>query len=274
MVTGNLKTEVENRSTARHASTVTAVVQLRDSETEAWKEVCEITNISRNGASLVLKRECPVGRLLSLVIQMPRDLRLYDLDEKVYPMLAVVQNCYEMTVDDKLIFNVGVAFIGKQVPATFKTDPRQCYRITGMNAEGLWEIVEAATQFKARKHSRFWRRIEITVSIRDERTKTTTKVWVFTREISAAGMSVWGPLDVKIGDRVKLASKDHDFFAIAVVRNRTTNDEDEKRSIIHLEFEEVSFPVDTLHVSATRTETLADDPDDEPYADLNDLLRF
>lgn len=237
----------ENRHAERRSLRVAAVVQFKNSEEDNWKEITEITTISKNGAALVLSNECPVGRLLSLVIQMPEELRVYDKEAPVYPTMGVVQNCVKSILNDKTVYHVGVAFIGKSVPAAYKSDPSQCYRITGLGGDGLWRVVEAAKQFQSRKHSRFWRQFEVNVSIRDEQTKTSRKTTVMTRDVSYGGMCVWGPLDANVGDRVKIASKEHDFYAMATVRNRTENEND-SLSMVHFEFDGAEFPVDKMPV--------------------------
>lgn len=262
MPTENQTSEADHRTAERQSLKVKAVVKIDGGDKGTWKEMCEISTVSRNGAALALSRECSVGRIMSMVLEMPHELRLYDLDKEVYPMLAVVQHCYRSTENEKPIFHVGVAFIGKKLPEAYKRDPLQCYRLTGMNAEGLWDVVEAATSFKARKHPRFWRRFELTVSVRDNEKRTTEKVEVLTREISAAGVSVWGDLDVNIGDRVKVSSRQHDFFAVAHVRNLTVDEKNPDKTLTHLEFEDAEFPVEMIHESKGKPKSGEDDPAD------------
>jgi PilZ domain len=225
---------------------VSGVVQFRETADESWKEATEIRTISKNGAGLMLTREVPVGRIVSLVLDMPDELRLYDHDIASYLMFGVVQNCVSMDVGGEAFYHVGVAFIGKDIPEAFQANPKQCYRITGLNPQGLWEVVESVKPFQARKHLRFWSRFEITINIRDEKTRTSRRRNVFTRDVSGGGMSVFGPLDAKIGDRVKIMSPEYEFYSMATVRNRTENEEDEKLSLIHFEFDEADFPVERL----------------------------
>lgn len=236
---------LQSSSTDRRALRVNAVVQFKEGEQESWKEVVEISTISKNGAALNLSNECPVGRLLSLVIQMPEELRAYDHSAPVYATMGIVQNCVGTVVDDVPIYHVGVAFIGKNVPEGFKADPRRCFRIKGLREDGLWGVVESTSKFHARDHARFWQRFEVVITLRDEATRTSRKENVFTRDVSYGGMSVYGPLDVNIGDRVKIASKEHDFYAMAIVRNRTEH-KDEFQSLIHLQFDGTEFPVNKL----------------------------
>src|SRR4051794_32342233 len=73
----------EYRTEERISVPVKAVIQFRESESENWKEIVDITTISKNGAALILSKECPVGRLISMALQMPEDLRVYDFSKDV-----------------------------------------------------------------------------------------------------------------------------------------------------------------------------------------------
>jgi len=233
----------EYRTAPRVLVDVKAVVQFRESEEDSWKEIVQITTISKNGAALHLKREVPVGRVISMALQMPAELRVYDFSKDVYPMLGVVQNCSPITTGGEQIFHVGVAFIGKKLPESYKADPKQSYRIIGRTSLGLWEVKEARRQFVNRKGARFCRRFEVALSIRDMVNRETRRFKVFTRDISAGGMSVWGPLDAKIGDRVKVTSREHDFYGMAIVRNRTESKASPEKTMIHFEFDGAEFPI-------------------------------
>ena len=149
----------------------------------------EVTTVSRNGAALMLSRPCPVGRIVSLVMQMPRDLRVYDHHAPVYPMLAIVQNCTSTVVNDLSLYHVGVAFIGKKVPHAYRSNPQQCFRITGISKEDYGSHPRVQTNSRRRKHSRFWRRFRVTVTVRDESRKTSHRQELFTRDVS--GLAEW-----------------------------------------------------------------------------------
>ena len=57
-------------------------------------------------------------------------------------------------------------------------------------------------------------------------------------------MALRGPLDVGIGDRIKISSKEHNFVSMATVRNRTEQPDERASSLVHLQFENAEFPVD------------------------------
>ena len=66
-------------------------------------------------------------------------------------------------------------------------------------------------------------------------------------------MSAFGPTDAKVGDRVKVMSSEYNFYSMATVRHRTEN-ENEKLSLVHFEFDDPDFPVERLAAQTNRRE--------------------
>lgn len=243
----NEAAEAEVRAYERKPTEYKVILQFRESANDVWKEQTVLNTFSRNGAAVILSRKIPIGRLVSMATEIPAEDRLYDLDKAVYPMLGIVQHCFKMPSNDGEAYNVGLAFIGKIFPESFKRDPRQCYRLTGMNKDGLWLVTEAADQFQARKHSRFWRQFTISIAIRDDATRTSRKAEVTTRDISAGGLSFFGDIEAKAGDRVKVVIPETEFFTLATIRNISRSSKGEKvQSVYHLEFDKPELPVDIL----------------------------
>lgn len=234
----------EKRGTDRVDLNLKAIVQIKDGPDETFKEVTQITTVSRNGAGFSLSRPCPIGRLVTIVLPMPEEYRVYDKGEELYPVLGVVQNCYKSMSKGTEVFHYGVAFIGKSIPDSFKSDPTQNYRIEGMREDGMWRVVEAGTQFKTRKHQRIWERIEVTITLLDQRTKTALKEVTFTQNVGAKGTAVESKLNAKIGDKIKFQCKELDFFSLAVVRNRKENKN--KPTTLHLEFTDGLLPIEKV----------------------------
>jgi len=234
----------DQRQEPRSPAELKAVVQVKDEEQGAWKEFTKVATVSRNGAGFSLTRPCTVGRLVTVVLPMPTELRAYDENAELYPVMAIVQYCNEGVVDNEKAYHVGVGFIGKQVPASFKEDPTQNYRITGMSPNGLWEITETDSEFKNRQKPRHWVSIPVTISLIQREEKAILKEETFTKNVGAGGVSVTSNLDARVGDKVKFACPQLNFYAIAVVRNRKASKKESPT--LHLEFVDSQFPVEKL----------------------------
>lgn len=231
------------RTRKRTTTELKAIVQFYTSPDEPWKEVTVITTVSRSGAGMTLSRACQPGSLVSLLLPMPRDLRLYDIEDELYQIIGLVQYCHAATAD-RFAYNIGVGFIGKDMPASYLADPMQSYRISGASEDGLWQIVEAKTAFKARAATRFNIAIPVTLSLTDKQKRTVKKEETATRNISSLGASVVCSLPAAIGDRVKFACEVLDFYAIAFVRNR--KGDKNGNPILHLEFVDTHFPIQKI----------------------------
>lgn len=253
-VNNNLQTEPEHRKADRTPTELKTIVQVKESSEETWKEVTKVLTVSRNGAGFCLKRPCVVGRLVTLVMPLDPQLRAYDKKEEVYPVMGIVQYCNASTVNGETNYHVGVGFVGKKVPESFKADPTQSYRISGMKKDGLWTVNEAESQFKNRKHARYWISLPVTVSLLQKAVNSGAKEETYTKNISIGGVSVVCSLDAEIGEKVKFACKDLNFYAIAIVRNRKLYKDE--IPTLHLEFVDAELPIDA--VVANRMEAMPD----------------
>lgn len=236
--------KTENRSSGRTLTDLKTIVHVEESADESWKEITNVTSVSRNGAGFGVKKPCYVGRLVKLVMPLPPELRAYDLDNELYPVVGVVQYCRETSVDNELVYQVGVGFIGKSLPESYKNDPTQSYAIIGMAADGLWRVTESGSPFKPRRSSRFWMQIPMTISLLQGKGKEDA----FTENLSTTGAAVACSLDAQPGDRVKVACKEYDFYAVAIVRNRKESaDKSDRPGTLHIEFVETHFPIEKVH---------------------------
>lgn len=257
-------TKSESRSAQRVGSALKTLVKVRETENEIWKEVTEVTTVSKNGAGFDLTRPCAVGILITLVLPMPRDLRAYDEEEKLYPVMGLVQYCNEGNENGETVYHVGVGFIGKVVPGSFRINPMQSYRITGMSPDGLWTVTEVDTPFTIRRDPRYWVTFDVSVTILQKEKRTSKKENAFTQNIGSGGAAVVCELDANVGDTVKFGCKAFDFFTMATVRERK-----ERKNLpptLHLEFVDNRFPVDKIvHSDKARPadiQNVGDDDDD------------
>ena len=252
------KKEAELRKDIRIVTDLDCIVQGYDESDEPWKEVTTVMSTSRSGAGFSLTRPCRVGRLVKLVTPFPVELRAYDHDEELYPVVGLVQYCQESKDNDEGRYNIGVAFVGKHIPESFTANPSQSYRISGGNELGMWSITESQSDFKSRSRPRFRSRVAVSISlIKKDRSAGTYKEETVTNDISATGASVVCSLDVQIGDRVKFASKEHNFYAIALVRNRRIRNNE--MATLHLEFLENTYPIEKIPALSVSEEPVGTD---------------
>lgn len=239
----------EKRRVDRIDSELKTIVQVKEGNGETWKEVTKVTTVSRNGAGFSLPRPVTVGRLLTLVMPLNPELRAYDEDKEVYPVLGLVQYCNQGKIDGRTVYHVGVGFVGKNMPDSFKADPTQSYRISGMRKDGLWEITEAESQFKNRKTPRYWISLPVTISLLQKAEQSGAREDTFTKNISGGGVSVACSLMAAVGDKVKFACKEIDFYAVALVRNRKVANNESPT--LHLQFIDAELPVEKVIAART-----------------------
>ena len=221
-----------------------AVVKGRKERDRQWKEVANLLTFSSTGASFNLERECAVGTLVSLMIPLPVHMRCYDFDKEFYQVWGLVQHCEPMTASGEgEKFHIGVAFIGKNCPDSYRQNPRQYYRIAGVSEDGMWGVEESKTPFKKRADVRFWKQIDLYLALIDTKDGSSGGERTTAENISRSGAAVFTTMNVNIGDRVKFISEEYDFSGLAVVCNRTTDD---GRAKLHLTFVQNTFPVKTL----------------------------
>jgi hypothetical protein len=221
-----------------------AVVKARDKDDQQWKEVADVISVSATGSSFNLRRRCEVGTLVSLMMPLPVHLRCYDHEKEFYRVWGLVQHCESVTADDPSNFHVGVAFIGKHPPRSYRNDRQQHYRISGVGEDGMWSVDEAKTPFRKRADVRFWRPVDLYLALIDTKDGAAGGERTVAENVSRSGAAVFTTLNVGIGDRVKFISAEYDFSGLAVVCNRQIGDDDRTR--LHLKFVQTTFPVETL----------------------------
>jgi hypothetical protein len=221
-----------------------AVVKGKGKGDRQWKEVGDLISVSQTGSSFNLPRKCEIGTLISLMIPLPVHMRCYDHDKEFYRVWGLVQHCAPVTADEPSRFNVGVAFIGREPPASYKAHPLQHYRICGVDKDGMWTVEELKTRFKKRSQVRFWQPVDLYLALVDTKLGSIGGERTLAENVSRSGAAVFTTLDVGIGDRVKFISEQYDFSGLAVVCNRQTGDDGRTR--LHLKFVENNFPVETL----------------------------
>ena len=229
------------RQNKRVSLSSSAVVKVKENKDSFWKETTELVSVSRSGAGFYLKKKCEVGRLVSLMLSIPKHLRCYDTEKELYRAWGLVQHCSPVFNGNDESFHVGVAFTGKNAPASYDGNPLQSYRVTGINEDGTWRIVEAKKDFIVRRFPRFQVGLEILLSAMDSKNTLITDEAAKTENISMSGAAVFSTLDIYTGDSVTFNSVQHNFSALSIVRNRKESEFEPPR--LHLEFINAKFPI-------------------------------
>src|SRR5260370_24162706 len=104
-------------------------IHCRETKDLQWTEITRLIDVTRFGAGFSLKRPVEKGRLVHMTIPMPRQLRVFDHSEDQYKVWALVRYIRPLPpVGGKPpLFEVGVAFVGKQPPRSYVGDPSKRY---------------------------------------------------------------------------------------------------------------------------------------------------
>src|SRR5678810_1226649 len=140
-------------------------VQGRETADFAWTEITRLANVTPFGAGFSLKHPTERGRLLYMTIPMPRQLRVFDHVEDQYRIWAVVRYIKTSIVENKTVFEVGVAFIGKRPPASYEKEPWTLYDVTNTTFEAAKSADEIVIPFA---DQRAYTRHHIAVDMRIE----------------------------------------------------------------------------------------------------------
>ena len=248
----------EKRRSPRFSLPEYVIVKAKMNADDFWKEKALLKSVSRLGAGFELEKPCKIGQLISLLIPMPVNLRLYDHDKQLYKIWGLVQHCHSVSNDNFTGYNVGVAFIGRDAPESFFERPDQSYRITGLNEEGVWKISEAEREFINRKHPRMWVSMPAQLKLDSVNSSEETSdemdlskaifVDCVTENLSRSGAAVFCETSASVGDHVKFACPQYDFTTDAIVRNRRGNGNTIPK--IHLEFLGNEFPIERLDTNS------------------------
>lgn len=248
--------EVENDvspSVELESAVMIGVVKVKDEDGRVHKEAAEVISVSPTGAGFYMKRECKAARLVCMMLPVEPELRFFDHDKELYRVWGLVQHCHRLS-DDDMGFHVGVAFIGREVPESYKEDPMQSYRIVGMSENGLWKVKEAAREFKPRQTPRFYAAVDHYLAVVDAKNVAGRGEKTTTENISKHGAAVMTTLDLHVGDRVKFISEKYDYSGVALVCNAQacTNG----KTLLNLQFIGSTFPIE--RIAATQATTLED----------------
>ena len=214
----------------------------------AWSEITRLQDVSAFGAGFVLNRPVKRGRLVALTMPMPRQLRCYDYMEPQYRIWGLVRRCIGVQRNDADQYAIGVAFIGKHPPVSYKENPAKLYEITQLEEKGFWHIVEAPDRpderelpKELRRHSRYQIPVNVLLEILDEEGNVIEAEMTVTENISLGGASVFTSLHADVGSFIRVSSEQYDTTIISVVRGKRLGTDSIPR--LHIEFIDHYFPL-------------------------------
>jgi hypothetical protein len=228
-------------------------VVCRESAGHEWMEMSRLVDVTPFGARFVLSHMTETGRLIHLTLPMPRQLRCFDHIEDQYRVWALVRHLtphLESGGDVQIRYEIGVAFVGKNPPASYMHDPATRYVVDTISAENnLWQIREANEEraggdVSRSKETRLQMALPVRVEVFDEEGRVTASEQTVTENISRRGAAVWTTLKAERGRFVRLTSTDSGLSVIAAVRTIRTGPDGIPR--LHLEFIDRQWPLEGL----------------------------
>jgi len=226
-------------------------VLCRESAGHEWIEMSRLTDVTPFGARFTISHPTEVGRLLLLTLAMPRQLRCFDHIEDQYRVWALVRHLTpRQDAGGQLRYDIGVAFTGKNPPASFVRDPSTRYESDSISAENnLWQLREVEKEDKnatasRSKETRLQMAIPVSVEVFDEEGRVSASEQTVTENISRRGASVWTTLKVDRGRFVRLTSVETGLSVLSAVRAARTGPDGIPR--LHLEFIDRQWPLEGL----------------------------
>jgi PilZ domain len=217
-------------------------VRGRDTPTFEWTEVTRLTNVTPFGAGFTLRHPTEKGRLLYMTIPMPRQLRVFDHVEDQYRIWAIVRYIKTSIVDNKTVFDVGVAFIGKQPPASYEQEPWKRYDIAESAFQATKSADEILTPFAdKRTYTRHNIPVDMCIELIDENGKVIEQEQTVTENISTKGATLFTTLEIPLGRFVRLTSEQYRITVHAAIRSCSTGADGVPR--IHVEFIDKEWPL-------------------------------
>ena len=222
-------------------------VRCRETADLAWTEITRLNDVTPFGAGFTLKRPIEKGRLLHMTIPMPRQLRVFDHVEDQYRVWALVRYVRPTAPpgSQTLLFEVGVAFIGKQPPRSYEENPSQRYGIGNVMPDQLSTIEEWAPEESASSDKRTQTRhnipVDMLIETFNEKGEVELSEHTVTENISQKGAAIFTTLPLPVGRFIRLSSEQFKLSVYAAVRGCSLGPAGVPR--IHVEFVDREWPL-------------------------------
>jgi hypothetical protein len=210
-------------------------VRIRCKETDGteWAELSHIIDVTQLGASFNLEHPIAVGRILHMSLPLPWRLRQYDHSEELYRIYALVRWVRPAETG----YAVGVAFVGKNPPASWIHDPSRIYGTAGRQEEDK------------RREGRIQAALTIQLDLLGESGEILNSEITVTENISRHGASCYTTLRANPGSLLRVTSQQTAFSTTAIVRRCRTGKDNIPR--VHIEFVGEAWPLDIEEADAS-----------------------
>jgi hypothetical protein len=221
-------------------------VRCRETVDLEWTEITRLINVTPFGAGFTLKRPIEKGRLLHMTIPMPRQLRVFDHVEDQYKVWALVRYVRPTSSPDakSLIFEVGVAFVGKQPPRSYEGNPSQRFEVGPikgqLNTIEEWLPAES-TSSDNRSFTRHNIPVDMLIETFNENGEVEFSEHTVTENISKKGAAIYTTLNLPVGRFIRLSSEQYKQSVYAAVRGFSMGPAGVPR--IHVEFIDREWPL-------------------------------
>jgi hypothetical protein len=249
MLSNTSVSDKEDRRIQRIGLALPIRIEGKVNQEVAWSEITRLLDVSAFGAGFNLNRPVKRGRLVALTMPMPRQLRCYDYMEPQYRIWGLVRRCVGIrNAINAEQYAIGVAFIGKHPPLSYKDNPAKLYEITQLEEKGFWHIVEAPDKpderdlpKELRRHSRYQIPVNVLLEILDEEGNVIEAEMTVTENVSLGGASVFTSLHADVGSFIRVSSEQYNTTIISVVRGKRLGTDSIPR--LHVEFIDRYFPL-------------------------------
>ena len=221
-------------------------IRCRETVDVEWTEVTRLIDVNPFGAGFTLKRPVEKGRLLHMTIPMPRQLRVFDHVEDQYRVWALVRYFKPLAPPEGKapVFEVGVAFIGKQPPRSYEANPSQRYEVGPTTGE-LSTLEEwLPTELPSKDHRAVTRHnipVDMLIETFNDKGDIEFSEQTVTENISQKGAAIYTTLNLAVGRLIRLSSEQYKLSVYAAVRGASMGPAGVPR--MHVEFVDREWPL-------------------------------
>jgi PilZ domain len=222
-------------------------VRCREAANLEWTEITRLIDVTPFGAGFTLKRPIEKGRLVHMTIPMPRQLRVFDHVEDQYRVWALVRYVRPTAPpgSETVLFEVGVAFIGKRPPRSYEEDPSKRYEIGNVTPDQLNAIEELTpdelTSSDKRTRTRHNIPVDMLIETFNDKGEVEQREHTVTENISQTGAAIYTTLPLPVGRFIRLSSEQYKLAVYAAVRGLSMGPAGVSR--IHVEFVDREWPL-------------------------------